>query len=102
MSAKSTGKTSVKRTIVPTANHTDWKRVRSLSDTAIRRAVKLDPAAHPTDGNFWKKAQVVMPQRKQTVTIRLDADLLEWLRQQKGYQTRINAVLRTYMDAQKP
>ena len=43
-----------------------------------------------------------MPQRKQTVTIRLDADLLEWLRQQKGYQTRINAVLRTYMDAQKP
>jgi uncharacterized protein (DUF4415 family) len=35
---------------------------------------------------------------KQTITIRLDADLLEW-RKQKGYQTRINAVLRTYMDA---
>jgi uncharacterized protein (DUF4415 family) len=33
--------------------------------------------------------------------MRLDADLLKWLRQQKGYQTRINAVLRTYMDAQK-
>ena len=40
-----------------------------------------------------------MPKAKQTITIRLDADLLEWLRKQKGYQTRINAVLRTYMQA---
>jgi uncharacterized protein (DUF4415 family) len=43
-----------------------------------------------------------MPRAKQTVTIRLDSDLLGWLRRQKGYQTRINAVLRTYMEAQKP
>ncbi len=47
------------------------------------------------------KAKVVLPPPKQTVTIRLDADLLEWLRRQKGYQTRINAVLRTYMDAHR-
>jgi uncharacterized protein (DUF4415 family) len=40
-----------------------------------------------------------MPAVKQTITIRLDADILEWLRTQKGYQTRINAVLRTYMNA---
>jgi len=40
-----------------------------------------------------------MPTAKKTITIRLDADLLEWLRSQKGYQTRINAVLRTYMEA---
>jgi uncharacterized protein (DUF4415 family) len=38
-----------------------------------------------------------MPRAKETITIRLDADLLEWLRKQKGYQTRINALLRTYM-----
>jgi uncharacterized protein (DUF4415 family) len=43
-----------------------------------------------------------MPRAKQTVTIRLDTDLLGWLRRQRGYQTRINAVLRTYMEAQKP
>jgi uncharacterized protein (DUF4415 family) len=43
----------------------------------------------------------VLPKPKQTVTIRLDADLLNWLREQRGYQTRINAVLRTYMEAQK-
>lgn len=42
-----------------------------------------------------------MPQVKETMTIRLDADVLEWFRRQgKGYQTRINAILRSYMHAQ--
>ncbi len=80
---------------------TDWKRLHSLSDREIRNAIGKDPEARPTDASFWKKAKVVLPQPKQTVTMRLDADLLTWLRRQKGYQTRINAVLRTYMDAQK-
>jgi uncharacterized protein (DUF4415 family) len=44
---------------------------------------------------------LVMPRRKQPVTIRLDADLLEWFRRERGYQTRINAVLRSYMVAQQ-
>ena len=46
---------------------------------------------------FWKDAKVILPRRKEVVTIRLDADLLDWLRQQPGYQTRINAILRSYM-----
>jgi uncharacterized protein (DUF4415 family) len=92
MKEKRTGKTSVKE-------RTDWNRVRSLSDRQTRRAIESDPEARPTDAEFWKKARVVIPAAKQTITIRLDADLLEWLRKQKGYQTRINAVLRTFMDA---
>ena len=80
---------------------TDWKRLRSLSDREIRNAIGKDPEARSTDASFWKKAKVVLPQPKQIVTMRLDADLLIWLRRQKGYQTRINAVLRSYMDAQK-
>jgi uncharacterized protein (DUF4415 family) len=90
MKGKPTGRASRKPS-------SDWKRVRSLSDRQIRRAIKSDPEAQPTDAAFWKNARVVMPKAKQTVTIRLDADLLEWLRKQRGYQTRINAVLRTYM-----
>src|ERR1017187_7529719 len=78
---------------------TDWKRLRSLSDRQIRRSLERDAEVRPTDSEFWKKTRVVIPAAKQTVTIRLDADLLEWLRKEKGYQTRINAVLRTYMDA---
>ena len=80
---------------------TDWKGLRARSDKTIRGAIGTDSQARPTDVDFWKDAKVVFPQSKQTVTIRLDADLLEWLRLQKGYQTRINAVLRTYMEAQK-
>src|SRR6266851_1380374 len=92
MKEKRTGRSSVK-------NGSDWKRLRSLSDRQIRRALESDPEARPTDAQFWKRARVVIPTAKQTITIRLDADLLAWLRKQKGYQTRINAVLRTYMDA---
>jgi uncharacterized protein (DUF4415 family) len=92
MKEKRTGKTSAKE-------RTDWNRLRSLSDRRIRRAIESDPEARPTDAEFWKKARVVIPAPRQTITIRLDADLLEWLRKQKGYQTRINTVLRTFMDA---
>jgi uncharacterized protein (DUF4415 family) len=95
MKEKRTGKVSAK------VGATDWDRLRALSDKDIRGAVKADPDARPTDADFWKRAKVVLPQAKQTVTIRLDADLLGWLRRQKGYQTRINAVLRTYMEAHK-
>jgi uncharacterized protein (DUF4415 family) len=77
----------------------DWKRLGSLSDRQIRRGIESDPEARPTDAAFWKKARVIIPAAKGTITIRLDADVLEWLRRQKGYQTRINAVLRTYMEA---
>lgn len=97
MNAKRTGKASSNR-----QGSTDWKRLRALSGREIRKAIEKDPEARPTDASFWKKAKVVLPQPKQTVTMRLDADLLTWLRRQKGYQTRINAVLRTYMDSHKP
>lgn len=95
MKEKPTGNSSSKR------GGSDWERVRTLTDAEIRRAIKTEPDERPTDAAFWAKAKLVLPQPKQTVTVRLDADLLVWLRRQKGYQTRINAVLRTYMQAQK-
>ena len=94
MKEKPTGRSSAK-------GRTNWKRIRYLADRQIRRAIESDPDARPTDAEFWKGAHVVIPPAKQTITIRLDADLLAWLRRQKGYQTRINAVLRTYMDARR-
>ena len=79
---------------------TDWRRLRRISDEEVHRAVENDPDARATDEAFWKTARLVMPQRKKTVTIRLDADLLDWYRREKGYQTRINSILRAYMNAQ--
>src|SRR6266705_6877450 len=78
---------------------TDWHKLRRMSDADIHAGIESDPDAHPTDEDFWKDAKIVLPTRKEVVTMRLDADLLAWFRQQRGYQTRINAILRSYMKA---
>jgi uncharacterized protein (DUF4415 family) len=83
----------------PPEPSTDWERLRRMDAAEIRAGIDADPDAYATDEAFWKDARVVWPSRKETVTIRLDADLLAWLRQEPGYQTRINAILRTYMKA---
>jgi uncharacterized protein (DUF4415 family) len=77
---------------------TDWNKLRRMAPAEIRRGILADPDAHPTDEAFWKNAKVVMPVPKEIVTMRLD--LLRWFRQHPGYQTRINAILRAYMNAQ--
>ena len=78
---------------------TDWGKLRRRSAASIRKGIASDPDVHATDAEFWKSATVVMPTPKEIVTMRLDADLLRWFRQQRGYQTRINAILRAYMQA---
>jgi uncharacterized protein (DUF4415 family) len=93
--AAHTGETSMNKT------GTDWERLRRMGEAEIRAAVSADPEIIPTDTDFWESATVVLPQRKPTITIRLDANVLAWLKtQEKGYQTRINAILRAYMNAQ--
>ena len=43
----------------------------------------------------------MMPEPKDRLAIRLDHDVVQWLKKNgKGYQTRINAILRSYMQAQ--
>ena len=96
MKDATTGKTSKRR-----KTGTDWEALSRLSDADIRAGIDSDPDARATDENFWKDARVVLPKPKRLVTLRLDADLLEWLRRESGYQTRINAILRAYMDAKK-
>ena len=54
------------------------------------------------DESFWENAVVEYPEKKKSVTIRLDTDVLEWFQSKgKGYQTRINSVLRSYVNAHK-
>jgi uncharacterized protein (DUF4415 family) len=91
MSEEATGSTSALE------QGTDWEKLRQMTDVEVHAALESDPEIVPTDENFWLSAEVVLPRRKVVVTMRLDADLLEWFRQEKGYQTKINAILRTYM-----
>jgi uncharacterized protein (DUF4415 family) len=52
---------------------------------------------------FWKNARVVCPPgNKEPLSLRLDADILAWFKAQgRGYRTRINAVLRAYVEAHR-
>ena len=55
----------------------------------------------PLDEKFFAKAMLVSLPGKQQLTIRLDADVLHWLRSKgRGYQTRINRILRAAMESQ--
>ena len=51
------------------------------------------------DESFWRRAELQMPQPKKGVYVRLDTDVLDWLKSKgKGYQTRMNAMLRVLME----
>jgi len=77
---------------------TDWEALDQLSDKEIEAAVADDPDAAPLDVD-WSNAKLVTPPKKTAMSIRLDDDVLEFFRQTgPGYQTRINAVLRHYME----
>ncbi len=76
----------------------------SLSDLATLPDAAVDTSDIPAlDAAFWNNARVVMSgQGKRKLTVRLDGDLLEWFKAQgKGYQTRMNAVLRSYYEAHR-
>ena len=80
----------------------------SLSEISAMRESGEDgtsadaPEAESLGAEFWKSARVVMPAGKTSVHLRLDSDVVEWFRARgKGHLTRMNAVLRAYVEAQK-
>ena len=54
------------------------------------------------DEKFWQNAELILPDNKERITLRVDRDVLEYFRRGgQGYQTRINAVLRAYVQVQE-
>ena len=78
-------------------SRTNWRKIDALRDDEI------DYSDIPEQSKaFFKKAVLWLSQPKATVTIRLDRQVLDWFKAQgRGYQTRINALLRAYMEAHK-
>jgi uncharacterized protein (DUF4415 family) len=87
-----------------TAAELKAKRARGESQSDWKAAAKKPlPDGSDPDGAMeeidWATAELPMPRRKAHMTLRLDADMLGWFRAQgKGYQTRINAILRKYFE----
>ena len=81
----------------PTKGRANLARLRRVSDAEIARTSPAALRAIPED--FWQAARVVTPVSKQALSIRLDTDVIDWFRATgPKYQTRINAVLRSYVD----
>jgi uncharacterized protein (DUF4415 family) len=74
-----------------------------LKELQARQDQEIDYTDIPElDDTFFETAQLVSPSAKTQITVRLDSDVLDWFRQQgKGYQTRMNTVLKAYMESQR-
>ena len=76
------------------------KRLKEV-ETIEDKNIDFSDIPELTD-EFWNKAELKMPEAKEGVFIRLDGDVLSWFRGQgRGYQTRINSILRAYYESQK-
>jgi uncharacterized protein (DUF4415 family) len=84
--------------LVPLKGETDWKRLDRQTASQVEDIAASDREGAPMSDTEWARAEIVRPE-KVAVGIKLDSDVLDWFRDQgKGYQTRINAVLRRFFE----
>ena len=84
----------------PSRGKTNFARLRKLTDAEIEASIKDDPDW--SDDFDWSEAVLVIPPRKKAISIRVDEDVLDYFKHEgAGYQRRINAVLRTYVEQKR-
>ena len=77
---------------------TDWEKLRKLTDKEIEDSIADDPDWTEFKDIDWSQAVLVIPPKKKAISIRLDEDVLDYFKKEcAGYQRRMNAVLRSYM-----
>ena len=79
-------------------DQTDYARLGAMTEEELEASIDREE-----EGEIdWSTIQVGIPGPKQQITVRFDRDVIEWFKAQgAGYQTRMNAVLRSFVDAQK-
>lgn len=84
--------------LVPLKGKTDWKRLDRQTSAQVEDIAASDREGAPMSDTEWARAEIVRPE-KVAVGIKLDSDVLDWFKDQgKGYQTRINTVLRRFYE----
>lgn len=63
----------------PAHGQTDWARVDRMTEADLEQAIAADPDDPGNDPSYWETTAPVWPRRKEQVTVRLDADMLNWL-----------------------
>jgi uncharacterized protein (DUF4415 family) len=82
-------------------SRTDWARVKRMTEEELEATITADPddVHAPLD---WNKAVKGLPPAKRDIHLRIDADVLDWFKQAgRGYQTRINEVLRAFVESRR-
>ena len=78
---------------------TDFARLAARTDEEIEAAARSDPDNPPATAEWLARAKRVERPSKEAISIRIDSDVLAWFRAQgNGYQSMMNAVLRSYAD----
>jgi uncharacterized protein (DUF4415 family) len=81
---------------------TDWARLTALTDEEIEASVRNDPDWAEFKDIDWSEAVLVLPPKKKAISIRVDEDVLDFFKHQgAGYQRRMNAVLRSYVEQKR-
>lgn len=94
----------IKERIAAGESRTDWARVKAMTEAELEAAIAADPDEdlENPDAGEWFDGLPPMPPRKKYINIGLDEDLVAWFKHGgRGYQTRINAVLRQYFRAHR-
>jgi uncharacterized protein (DUF4415 family) len=87
--------------LVPLKGKTDWRRLDRQTSVQTEAIAMKDRDGRPMSDEEWAKAEVIHPQ-KVPVGLKLDDDVLGWFKSQgKGYQTRINTILRRYYETHR-
>jgi uncharacterized protein (DUF4415 family) len=90
----------IRRKIARGESKTDWKRVNAISQAQVERLADNDEG--PLAAGWESTVIVGLPPAKQDIHIRLDGDILDWFKARgRGYQTRINAVLRAFVQTRQ-
>jgi uncharacterized protein (DUF4415 family) len=77
---------------------TDWARFDTMTDEEVEASIANDPDWAEFKDIDWSDAVLVIPAKKKAISIRVDEDVLDFFKREgEGYQRRINAVLRSYM-----
>jgi uncharacterized protein (DUF4415 family) len=77
---------------------TDWARFDAITDDELEASIANDPEWTEFKDIDWSDAVLVIPAKKKAISIRVDEDVLDFFKRGgDGYQRRINAVLRSYM-----
>ena len=85
-------------------SRSDWAKVDAMTEEELEASIAADPDSD-VPPEAWDNVIIGLPdviEPKQHINLRVDKDVWRWFREQgKGYQTRMNAVLRSFVVAQR-